>query len=125
MALFKNKTNKRIRLDSRTYIDANETKELDNLNRNVQMYVAIRYLEKLKETPVVVTPEAEQPKRSEPVEAVVVSTPAPVVEVEPVVEAVIEEPVVSATPLPEPAPVLSFDDGEEKKTSKRKKKSDE
>jgi hypothetical protein len=125
MALFKNKTNKRIRLDSRTYIDANETKELDNLNRNVQMYVAIRYLEKLKETPVVVTPEAEQPKRSEPVVAPAQMIVAPELPEEIVEEVKTQPQALSFTPIPEPSPVLSFEDGEEKKTSKRKKKNDE
>lgn len=111
MALFKNKSNKRIRLDSRTYIDANETKELDERNRNVQMYVAIRYLEKLKDTPVaVVTPAEEQPKRSEPAPVVTVVEPVPV-----------EEPIVSPTPIPEPEPVIQV----EEKAPRRKKKYDE
>jgi hypothetical protein len=36
-----------------------------------------------------------------------------------------EQPVLSFTPIPEPVQILPFDDGEEKKTSKRKKKNDE
>jgi hypothetical protein len=128
--LFKNKTNKKLRIDSRTYIDAGETKELDENHRHVQMYVAIRYLIKQdgssapnriltgvesfveKKAPVAVVEEApvvlvEAPVVVEEAPAVI-EAPVVVEEAPPVVEEVIEESpvVVSETPVPEPAPVV-------------------
>ena len=133
--LFKNKTNKKLRIDSRTYIDAGETKELDENHRHVQMYVAIRYLIKQdgssapnriltgvesfveKKAPVAVVEEApvvlvEAPVVVEEAPAVieapvVVEEAPPVVEEVVVEEVVVEAPVVvSETPVPDPAPVV-------------------
>lgn len=129
MTLFKNKTNKKLRIDSRTYIEAGETKDLDASNRHVQMYVAIRYL---------VNPDGSAHSRTLPgAEQYVAPSPvveAPVVVVEaPVVE---EAPVVAPTPVPEPAPVVVVEEApveeapveeapEDKPRKGRKKKYDE
>lgn len=113
MKSFKNKTNKKLRIDSKTYIEAGETKNLDENNRHVQMYVAIRYLlatdgsgnnrtitgiEQVPEKAVAVYVVA--PVTPEIPAAVYVEESAPAV----VPEVVVVEEI--ATPIPEPAPLI-------------------
>lgn len=90
-----------IRLDSRTYIEPNATKELDERNRNVQMYVAIRYLELIKQT---------KPEN-------VVEKPAPVApeqEPTPVAAHVPETAPMAPEPEPEPEPEPDLQDTSKK-----------
>lgn len=44
MRSFTNKTNKKIRIDSRTYLEPGETKEIDEKNPVAKAYIAMRYL---------------------------------------------------------------------------------
>ena len=100
--LFKNKTNKKLRIDSRTYIDAGETKELDENHRHVQMYVAIRYLIKQDGSSapnrILTGVESFVEKKA----AVIVVEEAPVVE-----EALIVKAPIVETEAVEKAPVVA------------------
>lgn len=133
MAMFKNKSNKKIRINSRTYIEPGEVMDLDARDRNVQMYVAIKYL----------ALEVNKTMSAEPAPVVVAKDPTPVPEAAPViiieeehvalvedVVPVIDEVIVNEEPLVLEEAVTESDETpvvviEEPKFKRNKKKNNE
>lgn len=139
MSLFKNKSNKNIRINSRVYIEPGQVMELDDNDRNVQMYVAIKYLSVEKNVPAPVAPVvAKDPTPVPEAAPVIVVEEAPVALVEDVVPVIEEEAapmvIVNEEPLvveeaiiDEPAPEIEAPVVvvEEPKFKRNKKKNNE